>query len=68
MFKKILVLPEGADERRPALERAALCASRGAKVVVLDVVHEPMLDGYLGNKAIVQVYPKCVLEATLYSG
>ena len=52
MFKKILVLPEGADERRPALERAALCASRGAKVVVLDVVHEPMLDGYLGNKAI----------------
>ena len=52
MFKKILVLAEGADERQPALERAALCGARAADVVVLDVVHEPMLDGYLGNKAI----------------
>jgi universal stress protein E len=52
MFKKIVVLLEGTDEAQPALGRAALCAGRGTEVVVLDIVHEPMLDGYLGNKAV----------------
>ena len=52
MFRKIVVLAEGNDPAQPALERAVLCASSATKVAVLDVVHEPMLDGYLGNKAV----------------
>jgi universal stress protein E len=61
MFKKIVVLPEGAGESQPALDRAALCAAHGTEVVVLDLVHEPMLDGYLGNKAIYEPLRKRVL-------
>ena len=52
MFKKILVVVRGADPQQPAVRRAVLCAGRGTRLAVLDVVHEPMLDGYLGNTAI----------------
>jgi universal stress protein E len=52
MFERILVLPQGDDPLQPALERAALCAARASRIVVLDVVHEPLLDGYMGNTAV----------------
>jgi universal stress protein E len=52
MFDKILVLARGAAPNQPALQRALLCAGPRAQLVILDVVHEPMLDGYLGDKAI----------------
>jgi universal stress protein E len=52
MFEKILVLARGAASDQPALQRALLCASPRTQLVILDVVHEPMLDGYLGNKAL----------------
>jgi len=52
MFKKILVVARGAAPQQPAVQRAALCAGRITQLILLDVVHEPMLDGYLGNTAI----------------
>jgi universal stress protein E len=52
MFKNILVVARGADPEQPAIQRALLCASAGARIVILDLVHEPVLDGYLGNTVI----------------
>ena len=52
MFKKILVVARSADPEQPAVRRALLCAGAQTVVTVLDVVHEPMLDGYAGNTAI----------------
>jgi universal stress protein E len=52
MLEKILVLARGAASNQPAVERALRCASPRTELVILDVVHEPMLDGYLGNTAI----------------
>ncbi len=52
MFEKILVVARGAGSDQPALRRALLCAGPRAELVILDVVHEPMLDSYLGNKVI----------------
>jgi universal stress protein E len=52
MFRKIIVLVRGNDPEQRAIQRAALCTSRITEVVLLDVVHEPMLDGYMGNTVI----------------
>jgi universal stress protein E len=52
MFGNILVVARGADAAQPAVQRAVLCARPGARLVVLDLVHEPVLDGYLGNTVI----------------
>ena len=52
MFKRIVVLPQGKDPKQAVLERAALCASQGTEITVLDVFYEPALEGYLGNKAV----------------
>jgi universal stress protein E len=52
MFERILVVARGAASDQPALRRALLCAGARAELVILDVVHEPMLDSYLGNKVI----------------
>lgn len=52
MLSRIVVLPEGAATDQAALQRAALCAAPTTEVVVLDTCYEPMLEGYLGNKAV----------------
>jgi universal stress protein E len=52
MFRKILVLVRGADSAQPAVQRAMLLAGAGTRLALLDVVHEPMLDSYMGNAAI----------------
>jgi universal stress protein E len=52
MFRKILVLVHGNDAGQPAVQRAALCASGITELALLDVIHEPMLDGYMGNMVI----------------
>ena len=52
MFKNILVVARGSDPDQAAIARALLCASPGARVTILDLVHEPVLDGYLGNTVI----------------
>jgi universal stress protein E len=52
MFNRILVVTRGADPEQAAVRRALLCAGSQTPVTVLDVVHEPMLDGYAGNTAI----------------
>ena len=52
MFGNILIVARGADADQPAVQRAVLCARPGARLVALDLVHEPMLDGYLGNTVI----------------
>jgi universal stress protein E len=52
MFQNILVVARGANADQPAIQRALLCASPGARLAILDLVHEPVLDGYLGNTVI----------------
>ena len=52
MFRKILVLVRGHDPSQPAVQRAVACAGRSTELELLDVVHEPALDGYLGNSAV----------------
>jgi universal stress protein E len=52
MFESIVVLPQGDDPAQTALERAVLCAARASCVTVLEIVHEPLLDGYMGNAAV----------------
>jgi universal stress protein E len=52
MFQNVLVVARGADPAQAAVQRALLCAKSGARVVILDLVHEPVLDGYLGNTVI----------------
>jgi universal stress protein E len=52
MFGDILIVARGADAAQPAVQRAVLCARPGARLVALDLVHEPILDGYLGNTVI----------------
>jgi universal stress protein E len=52
MLENILVLVRGADPAQPAVQRAVLLAGRTTRLMLFDLVHEPMLDGYLGNSAI----------------
>jgi universal stress protein E len=52
MFQKILVLVRGSDPGQAAVQRAVLCATKATELALLDLVHEPMLDGYMGNSAI----------------
>lgn len=52
MFRKILVLARGADPAQPAVQRAVLLAGPKTRLSLLDLVHEPMLDSYMGNSAI----------------
>jgi universal stress protein E len=52
MFDKVLVLADGDDPKQPALRRALECVAEGGEIEILAVVYEPMLEGYLGNKAI----------------
>jgi universal stress protein E len=52
MPKRILVVVRGFGPLLAAVQRAELCAGKNAKLVLLDVAHEPALDGYLGDTAI----------------
>ena len=61
MFRKLLVLVHGADPAQPAVQRAALLAGRETGIALLDVVHEPMLDSYMGNTAIYEPLRKRVV-------
>jgi universal stress protein E len=61
MFRKILVLVRGADPAQSAAQRAVLLAGRNTRVVLFDVVHEPMLDAYMGNSAIYEGLRKRVV-------
>jgi universal stress protein E len=62
MFKKILVLTDGDDPRQPALQRALECVVEGGDIEILAIVYEPMLEGYLGNKAIYEPLRRRVLD------
>ncbi|HET7132742.1 MAG TPA: universal stress protein [Gammaproteobacteria bacterium] len=62
MFKRIIVLPQGNGLEQPAIERAALCASKATtEITVLEVFYEQALEGYLGNTEIYEPLRKRVL-------
>jgi universal stress protein E len=61
MFNTILVLVRGASPTQPAVHRAGLLAGRGTRVALFDLVHEPMLDSYMGNSAIYESLRKRVV-------
>ena len=65
MFKKVLVLADGDDPRQPALRRAIECVADGGEIRIFAVVYEPMLEGYLGNKAIYEPLRRRVLAERL---
>jgi universal stress protein E len=62
MFTKVLVLADGDDPAQPAVRRALECVADGGEIEILAVVYEPMLEGYLGNKAIYEPLRKRVLD------
>jgi universal stress protein E len=61
MFRKMLVLVRGADPAQSVVQRAVLLAGRNTRVVLFDVVHEPMLDAYMGNSVIYEGLRKRVV-------
>jgi universal stress protein E len=61
MLAKILVLVRGGSLAQPALQRAELLAGRNTHLTLLDLVHEPMLDSYMGNAAIYEGLRKRVV-------
>ncbi len=65
MFKRVLVLADGDDPRQPALRRAIECVADGGEIRVFAVVYEPLLEGYLGNKAIYEPLRRRVLAERL---
>jgi universal stress protein E len=65
MFDKILVLADGDDPAQPAVRRALECVADGGEIEVLAVVYEPMLEGYLGNKAIYEPLRRRVIAERL---
>ena len=52
MPNKILAVVRGFGPLLAAVQRAALCAGKQTKIVLLDIAHEPALDGYLGDTAV----------------
>jgi len=56
------VLADGDDPGQPALRRALECVSDGGEIEIFSVVYEPMLEGYLGNKAIYEPLRKRVID------
>lgn len=65
MFDKVLVLADGDDPNQPALRRALECVADGGEIEILAVVYEPMLEGYLGNKAIYEPLRRRVIAERL---
>jgi universal stress protein E len=61
MFRKILVIVRGASAAQAAVHRAVLLAGRETGIALLDLVHEPMLDSYMGNSAIYEPLRKRVV-------
>jgi universal stress protein E len=61
MFRKLLVLVRGVSPAQPAVQRAVLLAGRNTRVALIDLVHEPMLDAYMGNSAIYESLRKRVV-------
>jgi universal stress protein E len=52
MFKKIVVIANGAETDPPALRRAVSCIADEGEIELFDVSYEPALEGYLGNTQI----------------
>jgi universal stress protein E len=61
MFHKVLVLADGDDPAQPALRRALECVEDGGEILILAVVYEPALEGYVGNQAIYEPLRERVL-------
>ena len=62
MVRKILVIVRGASKAQPAVQRAVLLAGPNTSLALLDLVHEPMLDSYMGNAAIYESLRKRVVD------
>jgi universal stress protein E len=65
MLERILVIPNAEDPSQPAMRRAAQCAAATTEIEVFDVVYEPLLEGYLGNREIYEPLRARVLRERL---
>lgn len=52
MPKSVVVLTGGLASESPAIRRALEVAGKDAEVELFDVVYEPLLEGYMGNREI----------------
>jgi universal stress protein E len=52
MANNILVLTSGRTGEPPVVKRALEVAAAGAELELFDVVYEPLLEGYMGNREI----------------
>jgi nucleotide-binding universal stress UspA family protein len=62
MFDRVLVVADGDDPRQPAIRRALECVADDGEIEVFAIAYEPMLEGYLGNKAIYETLRQRVLS------
>lgn len=62
MFKKILVIPAGDSADQAAVKRMSQLVGRSTETELFEPVHEPHLDGYLGNTEIYAPLRRSLLE------
>jgi universal stress protein E len=63
MIANILVLSDGKDAHAPSIVRAASIARAAhAELELFSVVHEPLLEGYMGNTAIYEPLRRRLLD------
>jgi len=62
MFKKILLVPESNSIDQAAVRRLAMLADGATQTELFGPVHEPLLDGYLGNTEIYEPLRRRVVQ------
>ncbi len=62
MFAKIIVVPGSEDPDQPVMRRVRQVAGDTAGIEVFDVAYEPLLESYLGDKAIYEPLRRRVLD------
>jgi universal stress protein E len=63
MYKKLLLIPGSGGADQPAVRRALeLAASGNTEIVVLDIVYEPLLEGYYSNREVYEPLRRRLVE------
>ena len=62
MFAKIVVVPGSDDPEQAVMRRVRQVAAESAEIEVFDVAYEPLLESYLGNKAVYEPLRRRVVD------
>jgi universal stress protein E len=62
MFARIVVVPGSDDPEQAVMRRVRQVAAESAEIEVFDVAYEPLLESYLGNKAVYEPLRRRVVD------